>query len=81
MFDIYSNLDPDVSRFACVGAKGSEASGEGDAVGALVARSPSEVAPAHARGRGPVLQHQEAECRVSAVRRQRRGNLAPTAPF
>ena len=35
MFDIYSNLDPDVSRLACVGAKGSEASGEGDAVGAL----------------------------------------------
>lgn len=54
-----------------VGAKSSKASREGDAVGAVGARSASEVAPAHARGRGSVLQHQETECRVSAVRRQR----------
>lgn len=57
-----------------VGTESSEASGEGDAVGALGARSSSEVAPAHARSGSSILQHQEAERRKSAVRRQRRGN-------
>lgn len=68
-------LDPSVSCFSCVGAEGSEASREGDAVGAVGAWSSSEVAPAHARGGGSILQHQEAERRVAAVRRQRWGKL------
>lgn len=51
------------------GTKGSEASGEGDAVGALRAGSAAEVAAAHARGGGSILQYQEAERRVPAVRR------------
>lgn len=62
-----------IALFPRVGTESSEASGEGDAVGALGARSSSEVAPAHARSGSSILQHQEAERRKSAVRRQRRG--------
>lgn len=64
MFDSYFNLDPDVQLCHVPrrkGTKGSEASGEGDAFGAVGARSSAEVAPAHARGGGSVLQHQETE--------------------
>lgn len=66
---------PVVTCHLPAGAEGSEAGGEGDAVGALRPRGAAEVAAAHARGGSSVLQHQEAECRVPAVRRQRRGEL------
>ncbi|CAG04573.1 unnamed protein product, partial [Tetraodon nigroviridis] len=56
------------------GTEGPEAGGEADAVGALGAGGPPEVAAAHPRGGGAVLQHQEAERRVPAVRGQGGGN-------
>lgn len=57
------------------GAYGSEESRKGAGVSQQLvsSRSSAEVAAAHSRGRGSVLQHQETERRETAAGRQRRG--------